>query len=170
MKKIAIQGQAGSFHDSARQKLFPDSQLVEADSFYGVFEKVLNNEVDAGVVAIENSIYGSINEVYDLLTKHDSVWITGETYVHVKLSLLANKGTKIEDVKTVRSHSIALAEAKEFLRDKLPNATSEATTDTAVAAEQLASNPDPTQAVVASVELAKRYDLEILQKNIEHVN
>jgi chorismate mutase/prephenate dehydratase len=170
MTKIAIQGQAGSFHDAARLKLFPNSQLVEADSFYEVFEKVLNDEVDGGVVAIENSIYGSINEVYDLLINNGDIWITGEAYIHVKLSLLANKGTKIEDVNIVRSHSIALAESKEFLRSNLPNCRTVATTDTAVAAEQLYNKPNGSEAVVASVELAKRYNLEVLQENIEHVS
>ena len=170
MTKIAIQGQAGSVHDIARLKLFPDSQLIVSDSFYGVFKKVLDNEADAGVVAIENSIYGSINEVYDLLIKNSDIWITGEVYVHVKLSLLANKGTKFEDLKTVRSHAVALEEAREFLRNSLPKISTEVATATAVAAEDLANNPSPTQAVIGSTELAKRYDLEILEENIEHVS
>jgi prephenate dehydratase len=72
---------------------------------------------DAGVVAIENSIYGSINEVYDLLINNSDIWITGEALRPCKLSrCLPIKGPRFEDLKTVRSHAVALEEAREFLR------------------------------------------------------
>ncbi|MDD4924751.1 MAG: prephenate dehydratase domain-containing protein, partial [Dehalococcoidales bacterium] len=115
MIKVSIQGVRGSFHDIVARDKFPDdSEIIEGATFHQVFEDVKKGLVDYGVVAIENSIYGSFLENYDLLLKYDSK-IVGESYLRIKLDLLALPGVKLEDVKEVYSHSMAMAQCEEFL-------------------------------------------------------
>lgn len=115
MIKISIQGARGSFHDIVAREKFPDdSEIIEGATFQQVFEDVKKGIVDYGVVAIENSIYGSFLENYDLLLKYDAK-IVGESYLKIRFDLLALPGVKLEDVKEVYSHSMALAQCEEFL-------------------------------------------------------
>ena len=115
MIKISIQGARGSFHDIVAREKFPDdSEIIESDTAHQVFEDVKKGLVDCGVVAIENSIYGSFLENYDLILKYD-VKITGEAYLRIVLDLVALPGVKIEEVEEVYTHPMAMAEAHLFL-------------------------------------------------------
>lgn len=165
--KIAIQGYSGSFHAIAARRLFTqDADLLYYTTFKEVFKALERGQADRAVVAIENSLYGSINEVYDLLLKNN-FWISGEVYEHIGLHLLALAGAKLEDITDVYSQAPALAEAEDFLDTTLSKADKHEFVDTALAAKAIADWKDSTKAAVAGVAAAQEYDLEILSKNIE---
>ncbi len=165
--KIAIQGQAASYHALAARQLYGDrAALVYCTHFKDVFAKLMRSEADAAVVAIENSLYGSINEVYDLLLKHD-VWIGKEAYEHIGLNLMSVARAKTEAITDVFSQAPALAEAEQFLDTVLPHAERHEYQDTALAAKAVAAWGDPHKAAIASQAAANEYGLTILANNIE---
>lgn len=165
--KIAIQGLDTSFHALAAKQLFGDeATLAHYATFPTVFRALHTQEVDHAVVAIENSLYGSINEVYDLLLKYH-FWITGEVYEKIGLHLLGLPGATIPDITDVYSQAPALAEAEDFLDQKLALAHRHEHTDTALAAEEIAQWKKPHNAAIASRAAAEKYGLSILAENIE---
>lgn len=165
MIKISIQGARGSFHDIVAREKFPDdSEIIEGATFQQVFEDVKKGIVDYGVVAIENSIYGSFLENYDLLLKYDAK-IVGESYLKIRFDLLALPGVKLEDVKEVYSHSMALAQCEEFLV-KHPQMVRIETDDTAGSGRLIQEQGLTGAAAISSSLSAKLYDLRILAKDI----
>jgi prephenate dehydratase len=165
--KIAIQGLDTSFHAHAAKRLFGnDIELVHYATFPAVFHALHNKKVNQAVVAIENSLYGSINEVYDLLLKY-KVTVTGEIYEKIGLHLLGIQGATLSDITDVYSQAPALAEAKDFLDNKLVLARRHEHSDTALAAEEVARWAKPQNAAIASRAAAEKYDLSILAENIE---
>lgn len=165
--KIAIQGLEASFHALAARQLFGNtSELVYCRSFKEVFLRLENNQVSHAVVAIENSLYGSINEVYDLLLRYQ-FWISAEAYEHVGLQLLGITGTQLAEITDVYSQAPALAEAEAFLERTLPHAERHEHQDTALAAKEVASWKNPHKAAIASEAAAKQYGLEVIAGNIE---
>lgn len=165
--KIAIQGTKGSFHSLAARRLFGEEvQLVHCETFKQVCQVLAKNQVNYGVLAIENSLYGSINDVYDLLLKFN-FWICGEVYEQINLHLLGSDQATLETIKQVYSQAPALAEAEDFLDSKLPEANREEYYDTAAAAAMVANLNDPAKAAIASQAAADEYDLSILASNIE---
>jgi len=165
--KIAIQGQPASFHDQAARQLFDEPiELICCETFSDTFEALADGRADVAVVAIENSLYGTINPVYDLLLKHRP-WISGETYVRIHQCLVGLPGTKMHDITEVYSHTAALAQCEAFLADNLPRAKRFEHADTAGAAADVATWADPTKAAIASAAAAERYGLTILAPDIE---
>lgn len=165
--KIAIQGLEASYHALAARQLFgEDTELEFCRTFKDVFDMLTNKTVDSTVVAIENSLYGSINEVYDLLLKH-RVYITAEAYEHIALHLLGVSGSTLSDLTDVYSQAPALAEAQVFLEHHLPQAEIHEHQDTALAAKEVAAWKDKTKAAIASEAAATQYKLTKLASNIE---
>ena len=165
--KIAIQGQAASFHDVAAHQFFTEPiELICCETFTDTFAALMDGSADAAMVAIENSLYGPINPVYDLLLSRRP-WICGETYVRVHQCLVGLPGTKLEAVTEVYSHTAALAQCEAFLEDQLPRAKRFEHADTAGAAADVAVWNDPTKAAIASAAAAKHYGLEVLARDIE---
>ena len=117
MKKVAIQGYPGAFHEIAARFYYDeDIEIVPADTFDQVVSLVENNAgADVGLMAIENSIAGSLLYNYDLINK-SSLTISGELYLRIKHNLLALPGKKIQDITEVHSHHMAIAQCKEFFR------------------------------------------------------
>ena len=165
MVKISIQGARGSYHDIVAREKFPeDSEIIESDSFQRVFEDVRKGIVDYGVVAIENSIYGSFLENYDLLLKYDAR-IAGEVYLRIKFDLMALPGAKIEDIKRVYSHSLALGQSEEFL-SKHPQMIRIETDDTAGSSRMIKDKGMADAAAIGSELAAQLYGLKILARDI----
>lgn len=165
--KVAIQGYAASFHSIAANRIFGDgTELVFCSTFREVFEQLAAGHVDYAVVATENSLYGSINEVYDLLLKHD-LNIIGETYEEIGLHLLGLPGAELSNITDVYSQAPALGEAASFLDETLPKAERHEHADTALAAQAVRDWGVKTNAAIASQAAAKTYGLEVLAKNIE---
>lgn len=167
MINVAIQGIKESFHAIAAYSLFSqDINLKECLSFNDVFSAVKNGESDYGVVAIENSLYGSINDTYDLLVKND-LYICGEAYEQISLYLLGVPNSKLEDITDVYSHPAALGEASDFLDLKLPSASRHEYSDTALSAKFVADSKDNTKAAIAGKLAANAYNVKTLASNIE---
>lgn len=164
---IAIQGFAASFHEIAAKRIFgEDVKIKYCRSFKEVFNELEAGSVDRAVVAIENSLYGSINDVYDLLLKHD-FWICGEIYEQIGLHLLGTKDSDLQTITDVYSMAPAIGESEAYLDEKLANAERHEHADTALAAKEVAAWNDPTKAAIASQVASDTYGLKIIARNIE---
>lgn len=167
-KKIVIQGVKGSFHDRAARCYFPEDELilVEADSFSELFEKFKNDlSIDHAIMAIENTIAGSIMYNYSLL-QDSKFYITGELLLRIKQNLMALPGTKLEDIKEVHSHPMALNQCISFLSDYKSWKKVERE-DTALCAAEISLEQRKKRAAIASEIAAEEYGLEILAEGIE---
>lgn len=170
-KKIAIQGQPASFHDVAARQFFGDDiDLICCDlPFSLVFDELVSGRADYALCAIENSLYGTIPEVYDLLLKHHT-WIKGEVILHIQQCLVGLPGAKLSDIKEVYSHPVALAQCEVFLDDSLPSAARFTEDDTAGSAQKIRDLGDPTKAAIASEAAASMYGLEVIKRGIQTDN
>lgn len=164
--RVAIQGVAGSFHDAAAQLWFKDAldEIVPADSFPETFRLVADGKADAALVAIENSLYGSINQVYDLIEKYGYP-IVGEIHLPVHHQLIGT-GTK-KSVTHIYSHPVALAQCELYLDTHFPDAERSEYHDTAAAVEYIKGLNDPSAAAIASDVAAHMYDVPVIDTNIE---
>ncbi|RUA17021.1 MAG: prephenate dehydratase [Clostridia bacterium] len=162
---VAFQGEHGAFSEEAiRQHFGPDVETLPCRSFEDIFAAVDEERIDFGAVPVENSVAGSINKAYDLLLEHDlKAW--GEIFLRVRHNLMALPGTKLEEISEVRSHPQALAQCERFLNRHGWQA--KPWYDTAGSAKDLAQNPEPGVAVIASSLAAEIYQLKILTPGIE---
>lgn len=164
---VSIQGHPGSFHDIARRRYFPNGHHLRCrDDFKDIFSDIHTDVADYAVVAIENSLYGSINQVYDLLLKH-RFWIRGEIYLRIRHCLLAPPGGSIANIREVHSHPLAFAQCEEYLDEVLPRAVRFEHHDTAAGAADVATWGDAGKATIASQEAAELHGLDILDSGIE---
>ena len=162
----AIQGYEGSFHQVAAQQFFGKNvQVLPCDTFREVVKIASNKkDSDGGVMAIENSIAGSILANYNLLQK-SSLKIIGEIYLHIKQNLLVNPGVKLEDIREVHSHTMALQQCYDFL-DKHKWKLVE-TEDTALSAKHVHQHKSKHIAAIASKLAAELFELEVLAPGIQ---
>lgn len=162
---VAIQGYEGSFHQVAANHFFENNaEVICCDTFREVVKKASNKkESDGGVMAIENSIAGSILPNYNLLQK-SKLKIAGEVYLHIRQNLMVNPGVKLEDIKEVHSHPMALQQCLEFL-DKY-NWKLVETEDTALSAKQLHKNKSKHIAAIASSLAAGLFELDMIAPDI----
>jgi len=162
--KVGFQGEPGAYSESAVRQLFGEGVSIPLHSFHRVFEAVEIGTVDHGVVPIENSHAGSINDTYDLLVKH-GVRIVAETIVRISHCLVAPIGTSVNDVRVVFSHVQALDQCEEFLSSL--GVENVAVHDTAGAARMISQEVRPGAAAIASREAAEIYGLEVIATGIE---
>lgn len=172
---VAFQGELGAFGDEAVRIFFGQREAqgskrqvksVPCKTFADVFRAVASGEVDHGLVPVENSQAGSINDTYDLLRQHD-LFVVGEISHEVNQCLLCLKGQKLEDIKRVISHPQALAQSDVFLRELGVEIV--ATYDTAGSAKMVRDEQLMGVAAIAPAGAAEIYDLEILQHNIQTI-
>jgi prephenate dehydratase len=165
MSKIAFQGERGAYSEEAICQFFgQDVETLPCPTFEEIFVAVESRAAAYGALPVENSTAGSINRAYDLLLAHDlRVW--GEAILRVRHALLAPSGMTMADVERVRSHPQALAQCKRYLSNH--GWVSEATYDTAGSARDLASEPEPGVATIASRLAGQLYGLEELDYGIE---
>lgn len=165
--KIAIQGQPASFHHSVAERFFgQDIDLVCCTTFRDVFLRVQSGEAAYGVAGIENSLYGSISEAYDLLLEYRFP-IVGEAIEHVHQQLIGLNGANPEAITTVYSQVMALNQCRGWLSAHLPNAELVEHSDTADAVRHIVALGDPTAAAIASRRAAEYYGGSILAADIE---
>jgi prephenate dehydratase len=165
---IAIQGGPASFHDVVAQQYFAPTEIqsLPCMTFQRVFASVKNGEADFGVLAIENSLAGSILGNYSLL--HDyPVSIIGEAYLPIEQNLLALPGQTVKDIRVVRSHPMALLQCTNFLEEH-PHLQALEAADTAESAREIRENNLTGVAAVASRAAAARYGLDILEECIQN--
>jgi len=165
--KVAIQGYPGSFHDTVAQQYWPNGniEIVPTDTFDNLAFSLQNGDVDMAVMAIENSIAGTILQNYRLLREH-KFWVVGERFLQIRHQLMVTKGTRIEDIKTVFSHPMAINQCRKYLSQH-PTWKLVETDDTAKSAEDISLKNNTKWACIASEEAAKLYGLDILAHNIE---
>ena len=169
--RVAFQGELGSYSEFVAHEYFDSNiDLVPKTTFADVFSAVKNEEVDRGVIPIENSLTGSIHENYDLFLEHDIV-ITGEIKLRVVHNLMVKPGTCLSDVRRVYSHPQALSQCKDFLSG-IDNVELFSVYDTAGAARRIKESGKKEDAAIASEQAAFDYGLEIIKSGIEsnHMN
>lgn len=169
IKRVAIQGTAGAFHELAAHRYFGDKiEVDECSTFASVCQKVSDGEADFGIMAIENTIAGSLLQNYSLINTHQ-LKIVGEVYLHIQMQLMALPGIGFSEIENIVSHPIAIAQCRDFL-DTLPShiKISEAS-DTAGAARMIREEELEHTAAIAGINAAELYDLDVLVKDI-HTN
>ncbi len=163
---IAYQGEKGSFSEQAARQFFgAHSSLKPLPTFSEVFADADRRAAGRCIVPIENSLFGSIHQTYDLLLKH-KLFIIGEVKLRIELHLMAIPGTKLGGIRTIYSQLQALGQCENFL-SKVKNAKIEAVHDTAAAARFIRERRQHDAAAIASEQAARAYDLQILRRNVE---
>ncbi len=162
MLKVAIQGIRGSFHDQAAHDFYgQDIELLECDTFREVFEAVESGKADRGVVAIENSLQGSINAVYRLLAR-GTVWVEHEEYMRIEQFLIAAQPLDVTTLNTpstrIASHPVALVQVEQWLNTHLPQAVRSEMCDTAEAVRRITESGSTHDLAVAGRAAAELYD------------
>lgn len=166
MKIVAFQGERGAYSELAALKYFGGKiQLSPSLTFSSVFAKVKDGLCDAGIAPIENSLFGSVSENYDLLAEH-SLFICGEVSLQINHCLLSHTKYKLNELQKIYSHPQALGQCSNFL-NKL-KAQIIPVYDTAGAAKMIAENEEPFSAAIAGEPAAKAYGMNILQKQIQN--
>ncbi|MEM1356865.1 MAG: prephenate dehydratase domain-containing protein [Bacteroidota bacterium] len=165
--RVSIQGYAGAFHEAAARAHFTDREVVTvpAHTFADVVEQVEEGRSDVGLMAIENTLAGSLMANYDLLQRAN-LRITAEVYLRIRLNLMALPGTHLEDLRKVHSHPVALMQCQEFFK-AYPRIEVVKDVDTALSAREVMEKQDPTRGAIASTAAAQLYGLEILAPGIE---
>jgi prephenate dehydratase len=164
--RVAIQGIRASFHEEAALKYFGENiDTIECNSFKQTFEALKNKEADYVVMAIENSIAGSILPNYSLLLSY-AFPVIGEIYLPIQLHLMALPGVKFEDIKYVTSHPIAIRQCVDFF-DEYPNLEIIESNDTAACAKRIRDEQLTDTVAIANTLAARLYGLDVLERRIE---
>ncbi len=166
--RVAIQGFEGAFHEIAARHFFAPRpvEVVPCETFEQLINAVEKGEkADIGIMAIENTLAGSLMNNYQLLNQ-STARISGEVFLRIKQNLMALPGTKISDLKEVYSHPIAIAQCTRFFRD-YPQIKLIEGLDTALSARDIRDHEDPFTGAIASTLAAEMYGLEILAPGIE---
>ena len=167
MKRIAIQGSVGSFHDIAAHRYFEGEQiqLICCSTFEEVFDQIRQDPTVIGMVAIENTIAGSLLHNYELL-RDSGTTVVGEHKLHISHSICCLPEDSWETVKEVHSHPVALMQCRDFL-DRHPNIKVVEGIDTAGAAKYIKENNCSGWAAICNASAAKLYGLKVLEESIE---
>ena len=166
--KIAIQGIRGSNHHQVAEEFFgKDIELIECLSFHKLVDVLLSGEADKAVMAIENSIAGSILPNYALVYQNN-LHIIGEHYLNIHHNLMVLNGQQISEIREVRSHPMALLQCREYLKTQ-PHIKMVEDVDTAETARQIQENKLEGIAAIAPKAAAELYDLQIIAPEIQTI-
>jgi prephenate dehydratase len=167
VKKIAIQGGLGAFHEIAAHHYFKDEEIeiLPRNTFRDMVTTLKERHCDFGIMAIENSLAGSIIPNYNLII-HSSMHITGEIYLRIKQNLVGMPGVKISDLREVYSHPMAILQCQDFF-DDYPDIRLIESMDTALSAKELAEKGSRDLGAISSKLAADKYGLEIIAGSIE---
>ena len=162
--KIAFQGEKGAYSHLACLEVFPNADAIACSTFEETFQLAKDNSEYKIVIPIENSLAGRVADIHYLIPKY-KLQIHSEHFQKVTHNLLGIKGSKIKDIKTVRSHSQAIGQCNKMISEnKLKPVIS---ADTAGSAKFISEKKDKTDSAIASELAAKIYSLEILKSNVE---
>ncbi|MAU17281.1 MAG: prephenate dehydratase [Muricauda sp.] len=166
--KVAIQGIKGSNHHQVAKDFFGDNiELLECSSFDAVVDNLLSGAADKGIMAIENSIAGSIIPNYNLVY-HNNMHVIGEHYLNIHHNLMVLKGTTFDDIEEVHSHPMALLQCKEFFKAHSHIKLVESV-DTAETAKRIKECQLTNIAAIAPKMAAELYGLDIIADNIQTI-
>ncbi len=162
--KVAFQGEKGAYSHLACLEVFPNADAIACSTFEETFQLAKDNSEYKIVIPIENSLAGRVADIHYLIPKY-RLQIHAEHFQKVTHNLLGIKGSKIKDIKTVRSHSQAIGQCNKMISEnKLKPVIS---ADTAGSAKFISEKKDKTDSAIASELAAKIYSLEILKSNVE---
>src|SRR5262249_34821869 len=162
--KIVYQGAPGANAHIACREAYPDCEAVPCPTFEDALAAITGGQADLGMIPIENSVAGRVADIHHLMPT-SGLHIVGEWFLPIRNQLMAPKGAKLDDLRTVESHIMALGQCRNFLR-RLGVLTMVAA-DTAGAAREVAERGDKTRAAIASRLAAEIYGLDILAEDIE---
>ncbi|TQS71539.1 prephenate dehydratase [Rhodobacteraceae bacterium] len=162
--KIAFQGELGAYSHQACHDALPEMAPLPCRTFEDAIEAVRSNQADIAMLPVENSTYGRVADIHQLLPS-SGLKIIGEAFVRVHINLLALPGTKLEDVTTAMSHTVLLGQVRGFLKEH--NIAREVGADTAGSAKIVADQGDRSMAALASELAGEIYGLEVLARHIE---
>lgn len=166
LKRVAIQGEQGAFSGQAAVNLLGEKiELVPCETFEQMFAAVEAGRADTCVAPIENSLFGSVYQNYDLLLKHN-LRIIGETNLRIVHNLIAAPGTRLEDLRRVFSHPVALGQCLRFFSTH-PDLKPLAAYDTAGAVKMIMESPAPDAAAIAGAAAAETYGAQVIISGIE---
>lgn len=167
MKRVAIQGVPGAFHEIAARSYFKDEEIevVACETFKDLFGRLAKEPDMIGIVAIENTIAGSLLQNHHLLND-SGLCVVGEYKLRIVHNLVALKGQRVEDIKEVHSHPIALMQCEDFL-DSHKWIKPVESADTALSAREITEEGVTGRAAICSSLAAQQYGLEILEESIE---
>jgi len=170
MKRVAIQGIAGSFHEDAARKYFGNEEIevVECRSFQNVCELIDKDKVDIAVMAIENSIAGSLLQNYSLIRNYH-LRIIGEIYIHIQMNLMVLPGVKRKDIKEIYSHPVSFLQCNEYLEKYFPNVERKELGDNARVAKIISGEKISYAAAISNLRSAELYGLQVIDKGIETI-
>lgn len=162
---VACQGVEGAFSEAATDKLFKHANISFFPNFRSVFKAVDEGFCKYGILPIENSTAGSVNEVYELMREYD-FYIVSTVRLKVSQNLLAKPGTKLEDITDIYSHQKAIEQCSHFL-EGLKGVTVHVAENTAMASKMVSESDSKTIASIGSANAASVYNLEFVKKGIE---
>jgi len=167
--KIAIQGIESSFHDMAVKKMFPNQEieLIMCNSFEKVTESINNFSADYGVLAIENTIAGSILPNYNLIDASNLV-ILDEVFLNIQMYIMALETESIHDILEIHSHPVALLQCKNYLQKFPPHFKIIEGADTASEAKKIKEQNLKGVAAIAGIQVAEKFGLKILDSKIQN--
>lgn len=164
--KVSIQGVKGAFHEAAARDYFSEPiSIVENLTFESLIRSVENGVADAAVMAIENTISGTIHKNYQLLI-NSNVHIVGEVYLRIVQNLAVNKGVRLKDLKAVESHYMAINQCRRFF-ENYPKIQLIESDDTALSMKKVAENNLSHTGAIGSKLAAAHYGLNIIGEGIE---
>lgn len=163
---VACQGVEGAYSQKACEKIFEFPNIVYFKNFESVFKAVDDGLCDYGVLPLENSTAGSVNQVYNLMSQYH-FYIVKSVRIHVDHALMANKGTRLSDIQKVYSHEQAIAQCSQYL-GKMNGVQVSPCLNTAIAAETVAKSGGHDTAAIASERCAELYNLQILERHIQN--
>lgn len=164
--RVAFQGEPGAFSAEAANRLLGNEiELVPCETFEQMFSVVEDGQCDHCLAPIENSLYGSVYQNYDLLLRHN-LRIVGETYLRIVHNLIAPPGTRLEDIRKVYSHPVALGQCRKFFVLH-PSMQPVAAGDTAGSVKMIMASREEGAAAIAGHPAADVYDAEVLIEGIE---
>ena len=163
-RKIVFQGELGANSHMACRDAYPDYEAVPCHTFEDCFSALESGAADLGMIPVENSVAGRVADIHHLLPQ-SSLHIIGEYFLPIRFQLVAPKGAKIENLKTVQSHVMALGQCRKIIRELGLRPIVGA--DTAGSARQIAEAGDMTAAALAPEMAAEAYGLDILRRDVE---
>ncbi|WP_319483567.1 prephenate dehydratase [uncultured Cohaesibacter sp.] len=163
-KKVVFQGEPGANSHTACNNVFPESEAIPMATFEDCFNAVQNDQADLAMIPIENSVAGRVADIHHLMPTSD-LHIIGEYFLPIHHQLVGLRGAKLEEIKSVQSHVMALGQCRKIIRERKWQAIVGA--DTAGSAHQISQQGDRSKAAIASELAADIYDLDILKADIE---
>ncbi len=174
-KRVAIQGYQGCFHEQAARLFYASVipseveeslAVVECDTFEGLYTALEEGRADAAVMAIENTVSGGLLHNFELLRKQQRQ-VKGEVYIRIQQNLMALPGQRLEDIREVRTHYMAINQTRPWFEQNAPWMKLTESEDTAKSAAEVAKEGLLGVGAVASTLAAKLYGLQILAPGIE---